>query len=87
MKQTTKLQTSSRAKFGRLGLTLARAAWLSQNKRNRQLQLDSLLQCLDCKSIELKFCETAADCTGCGKQYGVVDSVTRMSVMPATISD
>ena len=79
MQQTTQLQMSLRAKLGRLGLATARA-WLSQNKRNSQLQLASLLQCPACKSTELKFSDMAVDCVGCGKQYDVVARVPRMSV-------
>lgn len=79
MQQTTQLQMSMRAKLGRLGLATARA-WLSQKRRNSQLQLVGLLQCPACKSTELKFSDNAVDCVRCGKQYEVVAGVPRMSV-------
>ena len=81
MQQTTQLQMSLRAKLGRLGLATARA-WLSQNKRNSQLQLASLLQCPACKSTELKFSDKAVDCVECGKQYDVVARVPRIIKEP-----
>jgi SAM-dependent methyltransferase len=79
MEHTTQMQMSLRAKLGRAGLAAARA-WFSQKKRNSQLQLQGLLQCPACKSSELKFSESSVDCVGCGKQYGVVAGVPRMSV-------
>jgi len=79
MTHTTQVQMSLRAKLGRWGLAMARAC-LSQKKRNTQLQLDGLLQCLACNSNELKFSDLAVICVGCGKQYDVVSGVPRMSV-------
>lgn len=78
MKQTTQMQRSLRAKFGRMGLAMARAL-LSQKQRNSRIQLAALLQCPTCKSTELKFSDSAVVCTGCGRHYDVVAGVPCMS--------
>jgi len=79
MGHTTQIQVSLRAKWGRQGLALARSL-LSQKKRNSQLQLQGLLQCPACKSMELMFRERSIDCVGCGKHYEVVAGVPRMAI-------
>lgn len=77
---STQLQTSVRAKLGRIGLALARAL-LSQKKRNSKIQLSQLLQCPACKSTGLKLSESVVDCTGCGQRYEVYAGVPRMVVL------
>jgi SAM-dependent methyltransferase len=79
MKHTTQLQSSLRAKLGRLGLSIARRL-LSQRKRNRKIKLVEILQCPACKSTKLKLNDSVVSCVGCGKQYDVVAGVPRMSV-------
>lgn len=79
MKQSTTLQMSLRAKFGRFVLAAARAL-LSQKKRNSCIQLETLLQCPACKSMNLKFSDSYVGCSDCGMKYDVVAGVPRMSV-------
>lgn len=79
MQQTTQMQMSLRAKLGRLGLAAARA-WLSQKKRNSQIELSRLLQCPACQSNELSFTDHTVGCLDCGTQYDVVAGVPRMAV-------
>lgn len=81
MTHTTQVQVSLRAKFGRWGLSTARAL-LSQRQRNSKIRLSELLQCPSCKSTELKSSDSIMNCIGCGKQYDTVAGVPRMSVEP-----
>jgi len=78
MTLTTQMQTSLRAKFGRLGLAIARKL-LSQKKRNRKIQLADLLQCPRCKSPELQLGDRSAICTSCGTPYEVIAGVPCMT--------
>ena len=79
LEQTTHMQTSLRAKLGRLGLRVARNI-LSQTRRNRQISLETLLQCPCCHSPQLKRGENSLACKGCGTGYRVVAGVPLMTV-------
>jgi SAM-dependent methyltransferase/uncharacterized protein YbaR (Trm112 family) len=79
LNQTTQLQTSLRAKLGRLGLAVARRI-LSQARRNSLIDLEALLQCPNCSSPHLKRRENSIICNGCGAQYKVIAGVPFMSV-------
>jgi SAM-dependent methyltransferase len=76
---TTQIQISLRAKIGRLGLAIARK-FFSQRQRNKKIQLEKLLQCLSCKSTELRFAKSEATCKGCGRKYEVIEGIPRMSI-------
>lgn len=77
-KHTTQLQSTVRAKLGRMGLTLVRALF-SQKKRNQSIRLNDLLQCPACNSKNLNFGENLIVCGGCKKEYRVVAGVPHMS--------
>jgi len=77
MQQTTHLQMSLRAKLGRLALSMARSTF-SQKKRNESIQLDELLQCPSCKTIDLNFSENSVMCSSCKTQYQIVAGVPSM---------
>ena len=79
VEQTTQIQMSFRAKVGRIVLAFVRF-WFSQNKRNSQIQLQSLMRCPSCKSNELQFSETELVCAGCGRTYEVIAGVPQMSI-------
>lgn len=78
LKQTTHMQTSLRAKLGRLGLGAARAI-LSQTRRNRRINLETLLQCPACHSPQFKRGENGLACNGCGNRYEVVAGLPWMT--------
>jgi SAM-dependent methyltransferase len=75
---TTKLSTSMRAKIGQFVLYLARL-FLSQNKRNRRLNLESLLICPSCKSQDLVFEIEGIQCTSCSCTYQINYGVPDMT--------
>jgi SAM-dependent methyltransferase len=75
--QTTNLSTSMRAKIGRFVLYLARI-FLSQNKRNREINLHALLICPSCKSQHLAFEKEHIRCTPCSCEYQIKDGIPEM---------
>lgn len=66
--ETTKVQTSVRAVFGRLGLKLFRYLF-SQHSRNRKIKLIELLQCNICYSHKLVEKNNEIHCLKCGTKY------------------
>ena len=81
--QTTKLSTSIRAKIGRFVLYLARV-FLSQNKRNREINLNALLICPSCKSQHLAFEKEYIRCTSCSCEYQIKDRIPEMYPVGST---
>ena len=75
---TTKLSTSLRAKIGKFVLYLARL-FLSQNKRNRKINIESLLICPSCKSHDLVFESESIQCTSCSCTYQINHGVPEMT--------
>lgn len=77
MAHTTQIHNSLRAKFGRFVLATTRSL-LSQNARNRSINLMNMLQCPGCDSSQLTRTADELVCSGCGKRYEVVNNVPRM---------
>jgi SAM-dependent methyltransferase len=77
MAHTTQIHNSLRAKFGRFVLANVRRL-LSQNSRNRSIDLFNLLQCPSCHSSSLTQGTGEIECSRCGKKYEVVKNVPRM---------
>lgn len=73
----TQVHSSLRAKIARFVLASARRL-LSQNSRNRSIDLVDLLECPSCRSSSLSRSSGEVACAGCGKKYEVVNNVPRM---------
>lgn len=77
MAHTTQMHSSLRAKCGRHVLATVRRL-LSQNARNRSINLADLLQCPRCFLPSPSRVDDEFVCKGCGKKYEVVNNVPRM---------
>lgn len=77
LEHVSNVQTSLKAKLGRLGLALARRT-LSQTRRNRRINLETLLRCPRCYSSKLTRGTDCVVCQSCGTRYEVVAGVPRM---------
>ena len=65
---TTSVSMSLRPLLGRIFLSIIRKL-LSQNRRNAELKLESLLICPSCKSSNIRFSNTAITCDDCSAYY------------------
>jgi SAM-dependent methyltransferase len=79
MSEVTHLQTTLRAKLGRLGLMLARSLF-SQKMRNKKISLNNLLMCPACKSTELSVKTDSINCKDCQKRYVVAENIPSMII-------
>ena len=65
---TTSVSTNFRSRLGRVILGITRKLF-SQNKRNSELKIESLLICPSCKSSKLSFNYVVIACDSCGEYY------------------
>lgn len=74
---TTQASQSLRARVGRLVLSSVRRLF-SQNRRNKAIDLQSLLQCPNCGGTDLQARQSTLHCAACAATYPVQHAVPRM---------
>jgi SAM-dependent methyltransferase len=70
---------TTRAKINGFVLALVRKLF-SQNKRNRNIDLYSLLQCPSCSSADFSFNSSVITCKSCKKEYSIIKGIPNLAL-------